>query len=192
MTIKWVHTDPLVMNGEPFLYGTRLTVRRLLELRAEGFDGARPLDHTAGFPSAVAPLTAQWEQLAGRAIVAAVERNPELRDRVGDIGLRHLMRDGQVVLEKLAESVASGSITPLKSFTEHGTPTWRRRRISMDDVTDLYEGLRIAVATVLSGEAAAFADRALLEGIAVLKWHRRLGGDTRKRNRILAAIYKGA
>jgi hypothetical protein len=26
----------------------------------------------------------------------------------------------------------------------------------------------------------------------VLKWHRRLGGDTRKRNRILAAIYKGA
>jgi hypothetical protein len=154
--------------------------------------GARPLDHTAGFPSAVAPLTAQWEQLAGRAIVAAVEHNPELRDRVGDIGLRHLMRDGQVVLEKLAESVASGSITPLKSFTEHGTPTWRRRRISMDDVTDLYEGLRIAVATVLAGEAATFADRALLEGIAVLKWHRRLGGDMRKRNRILAAIYKGA
>ena len=154
--------------------------------------GARPLDQTAGFPSAVAPLTAQWEQLAGRAIVAAVERNPELRDRVGDLGLRHLMRDAQVVLEKLAESVASGSITALKSFTEHGTPTWRRRRISMDDVTDLYEGLRIAVATVLAGEAAAFADRALLEGIAVLKWHRRLGGDTRKRNRILAAIYKGA
>jgi hypothetical protein len=102
------------------------------------------------------------------------------------------MRDAQVVLEKLSVSVASGSINPLKTFTEHGTPTWRRRRISMDDVTDLYEGLRIAVPTVLAGEAAAFADRALLEGIAVLKWHRRLGGDTRKRNRILAAIYKGA
>jgi uncharacterized protein (DUF433 family) len=43
MTIKWVHTDPLVMNGEPFLYGTRLTVRRLRELRADGFDGARLL-----------------------------------------------------------------------------------------------------------------------------------------------------
>ena len=95
-------------------------------------------------------------------------------------------------VEKLAVSVASGSINPLKSFTEHATPTWRRRRVSMDDVTDLYEGLRIAVATVLAGEAAAFADRALLEGIAVLKWHRRLGGDTRKRNRILKAIYKGA
>jgi uncharacterized protein (DUF433 family) len=43
MTIKWVHTDPLVMNGEPCLYGTRLTVRRLLELRASGFDGAQLL-----------------------------------------------------------------------------------------------------------------------------------------------------
>ncbi|NBO52580.1 MAG: DUF433 domain-containing protein [bacterium] len=43
MTIKWVHTDPLVMNGEPFLYGTRLTVRRLLELRADGYDCARLL-----------------------------------------------------------------------------------------------------------------------------------------------------
>ena len=62
----------------------------------------------------------------------------------------------------------------------------------MDDVTDLYEGLRIAVASTLTGEAATFADATLGEGIAVLKWHRRLGGDTRKRNRILAAIYKGA
>jgi len=38
MTIKWVKSDPLVMNGEPFVYGTRLTVRRLLELRASGYD----------------------------------------------------------------------------------------------------------------------------------------------------------
>ena len=37
MTIKWVKTDPLVMNGEPFCYGTRLTVRQLLELRRSGY-----------------------------------------------------------------------------------------------------------------------------------------------------------
>ena len=36
MTIKWVKVDPLVMNGEPFLYGSRLTVRQLLELRRGG------------------------------------------------------------------------------------------------------------------------------------------------------------
>ena len=38
MTIKWVKVDPLVMRGEPFCYGTRLTVRQLLELRSEGYD----------------------------------------------------------------------------------------------------------------------------------------------------------
>ena len=37
MTIKWVKVDPLVMNGEPFCYGTRITVRQLLQLRRNGF-----------------------------------------------------------------------------------------------------------------------------------------------------------
>ncbi len=36
MTIKWVKSDPLVMNGEPFCFGTRLTVRNLLEMRRNG------------------------------------------------------------------------------------------------------------------------------------------------------------
>jgi len=40
MTIKWVKSDPLVMNGEPFCYGTRLTVRNLLEMRAAGLTPA--------------------------------------------------------------------------------------------------------------------------------------------------------
>jgi uncharacterized protein (DUF433 family) len=37
MTIKWVQVDPLVMNGEPFCYGSRLTVRQVLEARRNGF-----------------------------------------------------------------------------------------------------------------------------------------------------------
>ncbi len=37
MTIKWVKVDPLVMNGEPFCYGSRLTVRQVLEARSNGF-----------------------------------------------------------------------------------------------------------------------------------------------------------
>jgi uncharacterized protein (DUF433 family) len=43
VTIKWVKVDPLVMRGEPFCYGTRLTVRQLLELRRSGYDPARLL-----------------------------------------------------------------------------------------------------------------------------------------------------
>jgi uncharacterized protein (DUF433 family) len=38
VTVKWVKADPLVMNGEPFCYGSRLTVRQLLELRQSGKD----------------------------------------------------------------------------------------------------------------------------------------------------------
>ena len=46
MTVKWVQQDPLVLNGEPFCYGSRLTVRQLLELRANGYDLTRILnDH---------------------------------------------------------------------------------------------------------------------------------------------------
>ena len=40
MTIKWVKVDPLVMNGEPFCYASRLTVRNLLEMRASGMTPA--------------------------------------------------------------------------------------------------------------------------------------------------------
>jgi uncharacterized protein (DUF433 family) len=46
MTIRWVLTDPLVMNGEPFCYGTRLTVRNILELRRSGYSLTQMLkDH---------------------------------------------------------------------------------------------------------------------------------------------------
>ena len=46
MTIKWVQVDPLVMNGEPFCYGSRITVRQLLELRSNGYDLPRLIkDH---------------------------------------------------------------------------------------------------------------------------------------------------
>jgi uncharacterized protein (DUF433 family) len=47
MTVKWVKSDPLVMNGEPFCYGTRLTVRNLLEMRANGLT---PSDMLANHP----------------------------------------------------------------------------------------------------------------------------------------------
>ena len=55
MTIKWVQQDPLVLNGEPFCYGSRLTVRQLLEVRANGYDLTRILiDHPELKPLGVA------------------------------------------------------------------------------------------------------------------------------------------
>jgi hypothetical protein len=62
----------------------------------------------------------------------------------------------------------------------------------MDDVIQLCEGLRLASASVLAPAERPAADAAIDNAIKVLRWHRRLAGDARKRNRLLAAIYKGA
>jgi uncharacterized protein (DUF433 family) len=70
MTIKWVVTDPLVMNGEPFCYGTRLTVRNILELREAGYTLTRMLkDHP---------------ELRRMGVAAAYEYAGRHRDRYAD------------------------------------------------------------------------------------------------------------
>jgi uncharacterized protein (DUF433 family) len=43
VTIKWVASDPLIMNGEPFCYGTRLTVRNILQMRSSGLTPSQML-----------------------------------------------------------------------------------------------------------------------------------------------------
>ncbi len=67
MTIKWVKVDPLVMNGEPFCYGTRLTVRQMLELRANGYT--------------VAGLLKDFPELKRMGIASAYAYAGEHRDR---------------------------------------------------------------------------------------------------------------
>jgi len=79
MTIKWVQQDPLVMNGEPFCYGSRLTVRQLLELRSNGYDLTRILkDHpelrVLGIAAAYVYAAGAKERYAG-----FFERNGSLR-----------------------------------------------------------------------------------------------------------------
>jgi uncharacterized protein (DUF433 family) len=70
VTIKWVVTDPLVMNGEPFCYGTRLTVRNILELREAGYTLTRMLkDHP---------------ELRRMGVAAAYEYAGRHRDRYAD------------------------------------------------------------------------------------------------------------
>jgi uncharacterized protein (DUF433 family) len=69
VTIKWVQQDPLVMNGEPFCYNSRLTVRQLLEERSNGYDLTRILtDHpelrVVGVAAAFTYAAAHREQYA--------------------------------------------------------------------------------------------------------------------------------
>ena len=145
----------------------------------------------AGYPSAAARLVAAKSRLGARGLEIAVERDPTFRERYDELGLRQLLRDTQILVERIARSVASDDPYFVKEFADWVAPQYRRRRVPMDDVVAIAEGLRAAVATLLSPEEQASADRAIDAGIEVLRWYRRLAGDARKRNPILWAIYKG-
>jgi uncharacterized protein (DUF433 family) len=90
VTIKWVQQDPLVLNGEPFCYGSRLTVRQLLELRANGYDLTRILtDHP---------------ELRVLGVAAAYVYAADHRDRYADF----LEADGSLVGPGYSQAEAAG------------------------------------------------------------------------------------
>jgi hypothetical protein len=153
--------------------------------------GLPPTDMRAGFPDAAERIRADHERLGARALEVAVHRDPTLRDRLGEAGLRALLRDTEVYLERIARAVASGDPAQAREWADWVAPVYRRRKVPMDDLVTLSEGLRSALSTVLSPEEQVPADAALDEAIATFRWYRRIAGDARKRNRILAALYRG-
>ena len=80
----------------------------------------------------------------------------------------------------------------MREFADQVVPLYRRRRVPMDDLVHLSEGLRAAMAPFLDGPEADPMHAAIDAGIAQMRWNRRIAGDARKRNRLLEAIYKGA
>ena len=79
----------------------------------------------------------------------------------------------------------------MREYAERVTPVYRRKKVPLDDLARLCEGLRAALPTTLSDEELAAAGRGLDAAIATFRWHRRLAGDGRKRNPLLQFIYKG-
>lgn len=154
--------------------------------------GTAPVDRSAAFPDAADRLHASRDAIASRALEGAVKRDPTLATRHDELGLRHLLRDTGVYLERLALSVASGLTAYPADWADWCAPLYRRRRIPMDDLIAISEGLRDAVRTYLGPDEMAIADEAIDGAIARFRWNRRIAGDARKRNRLLAAIYKGA
>lgn len=146
---------------------------------------------TAGFPDAARRLQADRSRLAGRAVGIAIDLDPTIAERYDELGLRRLVRDAEVYIDAIAVSVASDDPAYARNWAETAAPVYRRRRVPMDDLVTLGEGIRRAIATVLAPVERVAADEALDE--AGRRYHalRRLGGDARRRNRILAAIYKG-
>lgn len=154
--------------------------------------GLAPRDTTAGDPAAAAAVDAARARLADRALEAAVAADPTIATRYEERALRRLLVDAGTLIETVSRSIASGDAGITRGWCETAVPVYRRHGVSMDDLATLAEGVREAVVATLNPDAAAHANAALDGAVEVFRWHRRLGGDTRPRNRILKAIYKGA
>jgi hypothetical protein len=154
--------------------------------------GQPPRDLGAAFPQAAERLRRERERIGVRALEVAIERDPSMRERHGEVGLRKLLRDTEALIERLAIAVASGDRMAVASWADWVSIVYRRRAVPMDDLAHLCEGMRRAVASVLSPDEQALAGAALDEAIKVFRWNRRIAGDARKRNRLLSFLYKGA
>jgi hypothetical protein len=154
--------------------------------------GLPPRSLTAGFPDAAARLRTERARLAARALEIAVDSDPTLRERYTAEGLRNLLRDAEVFVDRIALCVAGNDSHWLREFADMTAPVFRRRAVPMDDVVLLLEAIRSTVRGVLSAEETVPADAAIDEAVALLRDYRRIAGDARRRNPILAAIYKGA
>lgn len=154
--------------------------------------GHRPPDMTAAYPADAERLRRATRPVAARALEVAVDLDPTFSSRYDEAGLRHLLRDLETYIDRVTRSVASGDARWAREWAEWVTPVYRRRRIPMDDLITLSEGLRQAAAAIVEAGAREPMDAALDEAIAVFHWHRSLAGDARKRNRVLNFLYRGA
>ncbi|MGD0019214.1 MAG: hypothetical protein ABSD62_08160 [Candidatus Limnocylindrales bacterium] len=153
--------------------------------------GLAPIDMTAGFPAAAAALRRNEAAIAARALEAAIAADPELQLRFDDAGLRQLLHDAEVLIERLAMCVAANDSRPMAEYAEWIGPTFRRRGVSLWDVAALCNGIRETATPKLGDDEAGALGRALDAAVEVLRKNGRLGGDGHKRNGLLKWLYRG-
>ena len=153
--------------------------------------GLPPSDPDPASAAAAARIIANRERLGARALRLAMDADPTMEQRHDEVGLRNLLRDAELLAERVALCVATNDPGRAREYGEWTAPLYRRRRVPMDDLVGLCEGLRTALMNLLAPGEIAPAGAALDEAIKVYRWHRRLAGDARKRNALLQLIYKG-
>ena len=131
-------------------------------------------------------------RLRARAFAAALDLDPTLAERHDELVRQALLADLEAFVDRLVVAISTGDPRAMATFADLVAVRYRKRKVSMDDIVTLCEGLRRAAAAVVEPSSHAALDAAIDAGIVVFKWHRRLAGDARKRNPLLAFIYKGA
>jgi hypothetical protein len=154
--------------------------------------GLPPRDLSAGDTAAAAALRSGGPRLRARALAAALDVDPTLADGHDEVVRASLLADLDAFVDRLVVAVASDDPRAMATFADLVAVRYRKRKIAMDDVVTLCEGLRRAAAAVVEPGSEPAIDAAIDAAIEVFRWHRRLAGDARKRNSLLAFIYKGA
>ena len=154
--------------------------------------GLPPVDRTSALPPVAARIDAERDRLAARTLEIALDRDPTIRVRHDEYAIRRLLRDAAAFVDVIVDSIAAGNPEPARSFAEAVPPAYRRRKVPMHDLITLADGARSAIGSVLANADMPIVDAAVDAMNERFKWHGRIAGDARKRNRILAAIYKGA
>ena len=105
-----------------------------------------------------------------------MDADATMERRFDETGFRYLLRDAELLAERVAVSVETDRPDLAREYAEWTAPLYRRRGVSMDDVVALCEGLREAFPSVLAlGELPA-ADAALDAAIKAYRWHNLYAG----------------
>ncbi len=135
-----------------------------------------------------------WRPADGSAPARSRSRSPTIRrsrDRHDEVGLRHLLRDTEVYIDRMA------SPSPSDDPSSPGRGPSRSRRSTAAGASRwttwsrLAEGLRLASRPSLLRASAGRSTPRSTRPIGVFRWHRRIAGDARKRNRLLAVPLQG-
>jgi hypothetical protein len=154
--------------------------------------GLPPIDAVAGDAASAEAVRRDRRRIGERAIGYAADQDPTFHDRYAGTRLDELRLDVDSMVNRLADAVAANHPGGIARWAEMVVPRFRKKAVSMDDLTLLFEGLRRAAPAAVEPDAMASVDAAIDAGIAIFAWHRRIAGDARKRHPLLDAIYKGA
>ena len=153
--------------------------------------GLAPVDMRAGHPAAAERVRSSAALVAAKGLEAAAKADPTLLERNDETGLRRLLRDGELLAERLAMCLASGNSRWLVEFAEWVAPIYRRRGVSLLDLAALCDGIGTAASSLLDADEQASALVSLAGATAVLRRNSRLAGDRHKRNALWKWMYRG-
>ena len=145
----------------------------------------------AAYPAAAAKLRGDIAKISTAALEAAVTADPTIRTRYDKVGLQLLLRDGELLVDRLATCLAGGQDLWLTEYAEWVGPIHRRRGVPLGDLATLCAGIDKTIEPDLSPDEHAAAARSLDAAAAILTRNGRVAGDRHRRNAFLKWMYRG-